>query len=250
MKTTLTLLALVAFSAFGQAATPDEKPSANKLQYMYKMFYLPFPLEFLPGRDADTILPYRLDAKGKTTKMLDAQELVSLDEKWSKTRNEWKAKSLLEFTKVPEGQSNRITQRLASHHIPLTKTVIEPMRFLQSFLTPADANRFNFFLISASWCESSREYRNLLEAYFKRFPDPELTLHSIVVEDPKNAIFDSRFMKELFPNPKRYTHDTVPRFLAYAVVNGKPKVWEEGEALKELYERFYFKHRGFLGSTN
>ncbi len=246
MKCTITLLALL---LSGLTPARADEPLASKLQYMYRLFYLPFPLEFVAGRDVDTVLPYRLDAKGKPGKMLEAHQLVALDTKWNSIRNEWKRKSLLEFTKVPEGKSTRITQRLVSHHVSLTKPVIEPTRFLQSFLSPEDTKRFNFFLISASWCESSREYRNLLEGYFKRFPDPELTLHSVVVEDPKNAIFDSRFMKELFPNPKRYTHDTVPRFLAYAVVNGKPKVWEEGEALKELYERYYIKHRGFLGSA-
>ena len=120
------------------------------------------------------------------------------------------------------------------------------LRFLKSLLESSDEAKFNFFIVSASWCDSSREYRTLLESYFKKFPNAHLTLHSVVVDDPKKQIFDSRLMKELFPHPKRYTHETVPRFLAMQIVNGQPKIWEEGEALRELYERFYASHRGFL----
>ncbi len=249
-------------------------PKVNKLLAMYELFYLPFPMEFHVGRNLETILPFVTDARGEATRIVEAHELVGLDAEWSKIRGGWRAKSLLEFHSVPTGKSVRITQRLVSHRVPVTRAATDTLpladrvalndslkgksaaviasfyqlRFLQSLLEKGDEGKFNFFIVSASWCDSSREYRTLLEAYFKKFPHPDLTLHSLMVEDPKQAIFDSRLMKELFPHSKRYTHDTVPRFLAVQTVNGQSKIWEEGEALRELYDRFYAQHRGFLGA--
>jgi hypothetical protein len=55
-------------------------------------------------------------------------------------------------------------------------------------------------------------------------------------------------MKDLFPFPENYTHDSVPRFLAIQMVKGQLKVWEEGEALRELKDRFFAQYRGFLNS--
>ena len=266
-----TLFFLFAASALWAA----EAPKVNKLLYMYEFFYLPFNIEFRVGRNLETILPYVLDSKGEASRMMEAHELVALDSEWLKTRSAWKTKSLLEFQNVPTGKSVRVTSRLVSHHIPITRSAVDslsPMdrkalteslkgkssaviagfyqlRFLKSLLEPSDESKFNFFILSPSWCESSREYRGLLETYFKKFPDPELTLHSVLVEDPKKQIFESRLMKELFPNTSRYTHETVPRFIALQNVNGQPQIWEEGEALKELYERFYADHRGFLAGS-
>ncbi len=249
-----------------------DAPKVNKLLAMYELFYLPFPLEFHVGRNLETILPFVTDARGEATRMVEAHELVSLDAEWAKIRGNWRSKSLLEFHAVPTGKSVRIAQRLVSHRVPVTRAATDTLpladrmalndslkgksaaviasfyqlRFLKSLLEAGDEGKFNFFVVSASWCDSSREYRTLLEAYFKKFPNAQLTLHSLVVDDPKQAIFDSRLMKELFPHAKRYTHDTVPRFLAVQTINGQPKVWEEGEALRELYDRFYAQHRGFL----
>lgn len=264
MRTLSLLTLLVAQSA--------DVPKVNKLLYMYQFFYLPFAIDFQVGRSVDTILPYRLDAKGEPSRLMEAHELVNLDAQWTKTRAEWRTKSLLEFNKVAPGKSLRISQRLVSHHIPVTRGATDTfsasdkasigealkgktpevvgsfyqLRFLKSFMEPSDEGKFNFFVVSPSWCESSREYRTLFEAYFKKFPNPELSLHSLVIEDPKQKIFDSRVMKELFPHPKRYTHETTPRFLAVQTVNGQTQVWEEGEALKQLYDRYYSQHRGFL----
>ena len=103
-------------------------------------------------------------------------------------------------------------------------------------------------MVSPSWCDSSREYRVLLETYTKKFSNPKLNFHSIVVEDPKEKIFDSRLLQELFPNKKKYSHSSVPRFLAIETVQGKTRVYEEGEALQALYKRFFRKHRGFLNA--
>jgi hypothetical protein len=271
--TVLLLTALMAGSALVRAAEADkETPKVNKLLFMYEFFYLPFGIEFRVGRNLETVLPYVLDARGEAARLVEAHELVALDGEWTKVRAEWRTKSLLEFHNVPVGKSLRITQRLVSHHVPVTRAAVDtlPMadrasladtlrgkspavvaafyqlRFLKSLVEPSDDGKFNFFIVSASWCDSSREYRTLLETYFKKFPSAQLTLHSVVVEDPKRQIFDSRLMKELFPHPKRYTHETVPRFLAMQMVNGQPKIWEEGEALRELYDRFYANHRGFL----
>ena len=268
----LILAQVLAFSLSAALLTEKTEPKTNKLLYMYRIFYLPFSLDFQAGRDLDTILPYRLDEKGEPSRLVEAHELVSLDAEWTKIRSQWKAKSLLETNPVALGKSLRITQRLASHHIALNRSALDSfspadkaainqtlkgkkaevvsafyqLRFLKTFLDPSDENKFNFFIVSPNWCESSREYRLLLEAYFKKFPTSDLTLHSIIVEDPARKIFDSRVVKELFPHPKKYTHETVPRFLALQTTDGKTQIWEEGEALKEVYERFYSKHRGYL----
>ncbi len=271
-RTIALVAAFLVSSAPLRAGEEKEAPKVNKLLYMYEFFYLPFGLEFRVGRNLETILPYVLDARGEASRLVEAHELVALDSEWTKVRNEWKSKSLLEFHNVPVGKSVRVTQRLVSHRVPVTRAAVDTLpvadraalsetlrgkspaviaafyqlRFIKSLLEPSDDGKFNFFIISASWCDSSREYRNLLEAYFKKFPSALLTLHSVVVDDPKKQIFDSRLMRELFPHPKRYTHETVPRFIAMQMVNGQPKIWEEGEALRELYDRFYASHRGFL----
>jgi hypothetical protein len=117
---------------------------------------------------------------------------------------------------------------------------------LKSFLQPLEEEKFNLFIVSASWCESCREYRVLLESYLKAFPHPDLNLHSLVIDDPKEEIFDSRLLKELFPNPAKYSHDSIPRFLSIETVAGKTTVLEEGEALAEFYARYLKPHRGYL----
>lgn len=172
------------------------------------------------------------------------------------------------------GQTVRISQRLISHHVPMSRgpfdtisisdriqlndalkskppevqAAFKQLRFLKSFLAPLDEERFNFFIFSPSWCESSREYRVLFETYLKTFPQAGLNLHSVLIEDPKEEIFDSRIIRELFPHQKKYTQDSTPRFLAIETVQGNTVIWEEGEALKELYERFFKQYRGYLNS--
>ena len=270
-----TLFLFFPFLVFAQDAKIDI-PRVNKLQYMYQFFYLPFSVEFREGRTVNDILPYVRTSDTEPPRLLKPLELQTLDKEWAKLRDPYKKKSLLLSTQVPVGQSTVITQRLVSHHITLTRgafdtlsipekiqvtemlkkkppevqSAFKQIRFLKSFLSPLQEERFNFFVFSPSWCESSREYRVLFESYLKNFPNLGFNLHSVVIEDPKEEIFDGRIIKDLFPNPKKYTHDSVPRFLAIENVQGNTLVWEEGEALKELYDRYFQAHRGYLNGQS
>ncbi len=187
-------------------------------------------------------------------------------------REAGKKKSLLLTTPVPLGQTVRISPSIISHYVSLTrdamsgtsvteqiqinealrgkpeevKSNFRQLRFLKSFLTSADDHRLNFFVFSPSWCKSSREYRGLFEAYLKQFPESKFHLHSVVIEDSKEKIFQSKLFTELFPHPEQYTHESTPRFLAIEIESGQTAIWEEGEALKVLYDRYFQSHRGFL----
>jgi thiol-disulfide isomerase/thioredoxin len=253
--------------------TPAVQP-VNKLLYMYRFYYLPFSLEFQEGRTVNDILPFFPGENKSALKLLQAEELETLDGEWNKIKASWRQKSLFLATPVPTGQTRRISQHLASHVIPLSRGAFDTLpindrimlanalrtkspqvqaaftqlRFLKSFLGPQDDGKFNFFVIGASWCESSREYRILFETYFKEFPNSDVNLHSVVIDDPKEQIFDSRILRELFPNPARYSHNNLPRFLAIETVNGTTTIYEEGEALQQLYDRFFYMHRGYLDS--
>jgi hypothetical protein len=243
---------------------------------MYRLYYLPFSVEFEVGRDNNLILPYFPERYPEPARIFTADELNKLDSEWSAMRQPWASRSLLESTKVSEGQTTRISQRLISHRIPMTRSAFDKLTineriqlkdalakktpkvksnflqlvFLKSFLGALEEEKFNFFVIGASWCGSSKDYRVLLETYVKKFANPGLNLHSVVIEDPKGKIFESQILKDLFPNKEKYTHETVPRFLAYQMINGEPKVWEEGEALRELYDRFLKGERGFLNDKS
>jgi thiol-disulfide isomerase/thioredoxin len=201
-----------------------------------------------------------------------ALELQSLDSDWNTLRSEIFKRSLLAKTPVKISESTRISSGLASHSIdlkrgafdkipladraglaetlkgktPETRASFEQMQFLRSFLEPKEDLKFNFFIFSPSWCDSSREYRTLLEEYIKKYPDSELHLHSVVVDDPKKEIFSSRLIKQLFPNKKAYSHDNFPKFLALQNIKGHTEVYEEGDALELLSQKFLAKHRGFL----
>jgi thiol-disulfide isomerase/thioredoxin len=245
---------------------------ANKLLHMYQFYYLPFSVEFQQGRTLNEILPYWVDAAGTTDRLLSADELRKLDKEWNELKTPWVKRSLLLGTPVNVGQSIRISAHLVSHKIGLTRSAFDTIplaqraelldtlkskpadvqaeyrqeRFLRSFLNNQDEEKFNFVMVSASWCDSCKEYRTLIEAYAKLFPDSSLTIHSVVIDDPKEEIFESNLLKELFPNPKKYTHESIPRFLAIQTAGGKTTVWEEGDALKELYERYFKNRRGFF----
>lgn len=247
-------------------SVPQTIPQTNKLLYMYRLFYLPFSIDFQAGVAANDVAPFM---QGRA---LTQNEVKQLDSEWALIRSEWKKKSLVLLTQVNVGQSMRISPRLVSHHITLSRgpfdtlsvgdqiqinellkskspdlqVAFRQLRFLKSFLGPQDEERLNFFIFSASWDESSREYRLLFEEYFKRFNDLSFNLHSVVIEDPKEEIFESKLNKDLFPNIKKYTHDSVPRFTVFETKNGEPVITEEGDALKLLYERFFQSHRGFL----
>jgi hypothetical protein len=269
----IAILISMVLTGLSTPASAEEVAStapAHKLLHMYQLFYLPFEIEFRPGREINTVLPYRV--RNGEEKLLEAHELVHLDAEWAKVRSTWRAKSLLEFNPLAPGKSLRLTQRLVSHSVPVNRTAFDfisraerkqteitlskkprpvvaaflQMQHLKAFTESADESKLNFFIVSASWCESSKEYRVLLETYFKKFPHPELVLHSVVIQDPQKTVFESTLLKELFPHPTQYSHDTIPRFLALEYRNGQPFVYEEGEALKVLYERFYSTHQGFL----
>jgi len=267
--------ALTLLFSISLLATDTETP-VNKLLYMYRFFYLPFSIEFKEGKTPNDILPFVRDGSG-TERLIRAEELERLDREWAALKGEWYKKSLLQTTSVPLNQATRITSHLTSHHVSLSRgafdnvsiddriqinhalqskspevqSAFKQLRFLKSFLGPQDEGRFNLFIISASWCESCKEYRTLLETYLKIFSEPSLTLHSVIIEDPKEEIFDSPILKELFPNPKKYSHESIPRFLALETVHGNATVHEEGEALKEVHDRFLKSHRGFLdGKTS
>jgi thiol-disulfide isomerase/thioredoxin len=269
------LLAALLGPAVSRAELARSRP-VNKLLYMYRLYYLPFSVEFEVGRDDNLILPYFPERYPEPARIFTAEELNKLDAEWAGLRQPWTARSLLESTKVPLNGTTRISQRLISHRIPMARTAFDKLSineriqlkealskkaprvkanflqlvFLKSFLEPLEEEKFNFFVVGASWCGSSRDYRVLLEAYVKKFANPGLNLHSVVIDDPKGKVFESQILKDLFPNTDKYTHDTIPRFLAYQVVNGETKVWEEGEALRELYDRFFKNERGFMNDKS
>jgi thiol-disulfide isomerase/thioredoxin len=260
---------LLGFIHTAYADTEVFKP-VNKLQYLYQLFYLPFEIDFKEGEKVDEIILWIMNEE--KPRVLKASELKKLDGEWAKLREPWVKKSLLLSTPVDLGKSVRISPRLISHKIPIYQGLLDRINleqrmllkeelsnkspeveantkqivFLKSLLNKEDESKFNFFLVSASWCESCKEYRVLFETYAKTFPHPDLTLHSLYIDDPKEQIFEKPLLKSLFPNPKRYSHETIPRFIAMEIKDGKYSVWEEGEALKEVYERYFKEHRGFL----
>jgi len=239
---------------------------------MYQLYYLPFSIQFKEGRNQDDVLPFIVDPNTRSERMLRGEELQLLDSQWEKLRASWIGRSLWASTTVKSGQSIQITRHLSSHNVPLNRNAFDHLSvttrmqlneslktkspeqvasltqeyFLKGLVKESDTTPFNFFIVGASWCDSCREYRTLLETYYKMFPDSTLNLHSVVIEDPKEQIFDSKLLKDLFPHPKKYSHDSIPRFLALEIKDGKTIVWEEGEALRELYRRYFSTHRGFL----
>lgn len=246
----------------------------NKLLQMYRFFYLPFSLDFVEGKMNNDILPFLIDASGNADRLITPDELQLLDREWNEAKEKWRSKSLFLATPVPIGETVRISRHLISHRVPLNRSAFDglpiseriqvgeaikgrsmevqadfkQLRFLRSFVRESEAEQFNFFIVSASWCESCKEYRMLMEAYQKQFPSSSVNIHSVVIEDPKEQIFDSNILKELFPHPKKYSHDSIPRFLAIEGGPGKTIVWEEGDALRELYDRYFRNYRGFMDS--
>jgi len=256
------------------AADAAAKPAAkiNKLLYMYRFFYLPFSIEFREGRNQDEILPYVND--GSSMRLMTAQEMIQLDGEWKTMRSGIRPKALLLSTNVPTDGTAKISNRLLSHQLPLVRSAFDrvpiservamakalegkpeavknsfrQLQYLKSFtkLAQSEPEALHFFIVSPSWCQSSREYRMLFETYMKRFPQKNFVLQSIVLDDPSEKVFDSRALMELFPNKDKYSHENVPKFLALEMKQGKPVVWEEGQALEQLYSRYFAKYRGHL----
>jgi len=255
------------FSLEGYSKTPT-----NKLLQMYRLFYIPFLIEFKQGKEMNDIFPLVEGENGKFSQLLKPEQLRLLEEEFSEARKPWENNSLFLNTNVEINQTQKITQRLISHRLglkstawdkvsvsdqikvkallkdkpPLVKKAVTQYQFLRSFLFGLDEEKFHFFVVGPSWCESTKEYRYVLEYYAKTFPDSHWNLHSVLIEDSNQKIFESPILEDLFPFPENYSHDSVPRFIALQKENGQLKVWEEGDALLELQNRFLDKHRGFL----
>jgi len=247
-----------------------ESSKINKLLYMYRIYYLAFSIDFKENENANDITPLVSDKQ--SLRAITKNELKVLQGEWEKIRLSWQKKSLLLSTAVTLGQTMRISASLVSHSVPLSRNAFSntpineqiqinaalsdkseevkanfrQLRFVKSFLSPTDDHRMAFFIFSPSWDLSSKDYRVLLESYLKKFPEMKFHLHSVVIDDPKERIFEANIFKELFPHRERYTHDNTPKFIAFEILGGQPILLEEGEALKLLYERFLQKHRGFL----
>lgn len=239
---------------------------------MYRFYYLPFSIEFKEGQTVNELFPMTTDKFGEFNELMSPEDIKGIDTEWAAMRTAWKKKSLLLSTAVSLGESLALSQHIRSHRIPINRNAMDSLKlnerlqltellkgkpidvqnsmtqvqFAKSFIPENQSENFNFFIFAPSWCESSREYRVLLETYFKNFPSPDLNLHSIVVEDPKEEIFEAKLFKELFPSPKNYSHEIVPRFLAVETKDGKTTVLEEGAALSALYDRYFKVHRGYL----
>jgi hypothetical protein len=267
--TTLLVLSVLCSLAKAEVATENK---FNKLREMYSFYYLPFNIGFKVGNQKDDVFPVIRDAMGALTVTVNAEEMKKVETAWKGTREDWKKRSLFLSTPVDLGKKVRISPHLVSHKIGVNRTALDSLSFanklifqktlqdkspeiqtkvtqlffLKSFLEDRDKNDFNFFIISPNWCASSKEYQAIFEAYFKKFTPAKLTIHSIVVEDTDESIFDSKLFKELFPNSQIYSHEMVPRFLALQQKEGASVVYEEGEALSALYENFFKQHQGFL----
>ncbi len=274
-KHSLSLLFVIIALMMASFGLSDEDPSlhgpVNKLMYMYDVYYLPFSVEFREGRTVNDILPYIKNSSGES-RIIKAEELQNLDSQWATIKEPWKDHSLLQSTQVAANSTVRISSHLVSHRIGITRSAFDnvsiseriqlaellkekppevqaafkQLTFLRSLLGPSDNGRFNFFVFSASWCDSCKEYRVLLENYLRNFSQSDVVLHSVVIDDPKEEIFERPLLKELFPNPKKYSHESIPRFAVLEFIEGKPHVLEEGEALQALYERYLKPHRGYM----
>lgn len=278
MVKSLFIALLVTFATSSSQAWAEDRPEGvvvpptNKLLYMYRFFYLPFSIDFREGKTQNDILPLIDNPETGEKRLIKADELQKLDEEWTALKEPFRKKSLFLNTQVPLNGSVRISSHLASHRIMISRTAFDTLGlnerilvkqtlkgkppevqanykqllFLKSLLGPQDSGKYNFFIVSASWCESCREYRLMFEDYFRAFLPEGVNVHSLVIEDTKEQIFEHPLLKELFPNEKKYSHNSIPRFLAIETVNDQQVVREEGDALKELYDRFYAKRRGYL----
>jgi hypothetical protein len=251
-------------------ATGPQPPPVNKLLQMHRLYYLPFSIEFEQGADPDDIVP--MVHRGTIIRVPSAEEFQKLQRAWDTTRQDWAQHSLTSNTQIGMNESVRISHRLALHRISITRQIFDGMsiseqiqikklldgksenlrstftqvRFLKSLLSPSDEGRNVFFVIGAHWCQSSRAYRALVEAYLKRFPKSDLAFHAIVIDDPKKEIFESALLRSLFPHNTRYSHNTIPRFLLFRNNPRAPALIEEGEAIEWVLQNALLKHKGFL----
>ncbi len=245
--------------------------SVNKLLYMYRLYYLPFSIDFREGRTQNDILPFR-GLTNEASQLLSADDLSAIDRQWDGIRDSWRKRSLLLSTVVATGERVRVAPRIVSHKISLTRSALDTLsipdriqindllrgknpdvladfkqlRFIKSFMEEQDEEKFNLFLFSASWCSSCREYRTLIESYLKANPQTDVVFHSVVIDDPAQKIFQGKILSELFPHPERNSHDSIPKFIAFEKIKGKNLIHEEGDALFSFFERYLKPLRGFL----
>lgn len=250
------------------AAKGGEPAPKNKLLEMFRFFYLPFDVEFRVGDSNDEVIPFG----NAGSVILAPEEMQRLDQRWAEIRKSWKAKSLFVSTRDTVNGTTKISPHLITHRITANRTALDSLsieeririkeilkdkskdiqatvlqkQFVRSFIDPATAHKMHFFIIAPDWCASSETYRTLLEAYAKKFALGKFVLHSLVIEDPNEQIFDSKAMNDLFPFPKRYSHESVPRFILAEEKEGDFKVHEEGNALHLLYENYFEAQQGFL----
>jgi len=255
-------------------ARGDESPTrpVNKLLYMYRFYYLPFSVDFREGKTLNDILPVIDDSETGEKRLIKADELQKLDEEWSALKEPFRKKSLFLNTPVPPNSTVRISSHLVSHRTMLSRNAFDSLNlnerilvkqtlkgkppevqanykqllFLKSLLGKEDDGKFNLFIVSASWCESCREYRVMFESYFRTFLPEMVNVHSLLIDDSKEQIFEHPFLRELFPNELKYSHNSIPRFLVVDSTGGTQMVLEEGEALEALYNRFFKAKRGYL----
>ncbi len=243
----------------------------HKLREMYQVFYLPFFFEFKEvGKEVE---PYQIGDRGEP-RTINSVDLEKKIKQWDEVRKGWKRRSLI-LTAQPEvNTSQKLTQKIFLHRIALSKgpfdglPLIERTRadevlkklspeqqavfnqtlFLKNFLTGGQVSKFNLFVFAPQWCASSKEYILLLEEYSKRLSGMDWLLHVVFIEDPNRQFFGSKLKKLLLPHPEKYSHETTPVFLALQDQADKATIWEEGEAVKELYDRYLKPHKGFLSS--
>ncbi len=252
MKKILFTLSLLLYAVLSRA---DEMPQ-NKLKAMYRLYYLPMGIDFKEADTKNDLLPYVESAPNRFDRLLKPEELEAIDNDWSNIKQEWQKKSLLLKNPADLGRSQVVTQTLRNHYVKSNRSANEivsissndssQLKLLKSFLQPNEENKTHFFIIGPDWCLSSLEYRVLLEALFKEFQNPKYVLHNVMVADPEQKIFDSKFLKEILPDTKKRSLETVPVFISLQFKDGKAEILEEGDAVEMLLEKHLLKHRGYL----
>ena len=245
--------------SFGLLIQADEMP-ANKLQAMYRLYYLPMGIDFKATESKNDLLPFVESVSNRFDKLLKPEELEAIDSQWTNIKQEWQKKSLLLKNPAELGRSQVVTQALRNHYVKANRSSNEivsigqnessQVKLLKSFLKPNDEYKTHFFIIGPDWCLSSLEYRVLLEGLFKEFQDSKYVLHNVMVADPEQKIFDSKFLNEVLPDTKKRSLETVPVFISLQFKNGKAEVLEEGDAIEMLLEKHLIKHRGYLKGTS
>lgn len=239
-------------------ARAEEAP-ANKLRAMYRLYYLPMGIEFKETDTKNDLLPYVESAAGRYDRLLKPEELEAIDNQWTNIKQDWQKKSLLLKNPAELGRTQVISQSLRNHYVKANRSANEivaitsdsaQVKLLKSFLQPREENKTHFFIVGPDWCLSSLEYRILLEALFKEFQDPKYVLHNVMVADPEQKIFDSKFIKEILPDTSIRKLETVPVFIALQFKEGKAVVLEEGDAIEMLLEKHLLKHRGYLKGSS